>query len=180
MLEPKTAARIARDDPAAGPRPGSGPDTRSRLLATAIELFARQGLDAVSLRAINTAAGARNASAAHYHFGSKLGLVEAIFEQVDAQIDPSVRVALDDIEARLDAGRPVSVREILEAAWTSGVETHLAALELARVERNAGNYDASRSATRRALAAATTHGERYMANEYLAGVIVEEPNAKSD
>ena len=54
--------------------------TRERLILAAEELFARDGLDAVSLRQVNTAAGQRNASAAHYHFGSKQGMVLALFE----------------------------------------------------------------------------------------------------
>jgi AcrR family transcriptional regulator len=49
--------------------------TRERLLDTAERLFATHGLHAVSLRTINTEAGARNVSAAHYHFGSKTGVI---------------------------------------------------------------------------------------------------------
>src|SRR6185369_14709669 len=40
--------------------------------------FAENGIQAVSLRTINTAAGARNASAAHYHFRSRESLVRAV------------------------------------------------------------------------------------------------------
>lgn len=55
-------------------------DTREALLLAGERLIAENGIDAVSLRQINTAAGQRNSSAAHYHFGSKEGLVRAIFD----------------------------------------------------------------------------------------------------
>jgi AcrR family transcriptional regulator len=54
--------------------------TRIRLTETAEELFAERGLQAVSLRDVCAAAGQRNHSAAQYHFGSRLGLVVAVFE----------------------------------------------------------------------------------------------------
>ncbi|MCR0983888.1 helix-turn-helix domain-containing protein [Roseomonas populi] len=53
-------------------------DTRQNLIATAERLFAERGVDAVSMREINRAAGQGNASALHYHFGSRDALIEAI------------------------------------------------------------------------------------------------------
>lgn len=50
-----------------------------RIILAAEELFALRGIDGVSLRQISSAAGSANNSAVHYHFGSKEGLVEAIF-----------------------------------------------------------------------------------------------------
>ena len=47
--------------------------TRAQLVATAEILFAARGLDAVSQNEITKAAGQRNASALHYHFGGKDG-----------------------------------------------------------------------------------------------------------
>ena len=44
-----------------------------RLVAAAETLFAGAGVDAVSLREINAAAGAGNASAIQYHFGDRAG-----------------------------------------------------------------------------------------------------------
>ncbi|MAF83215.1 MAG: TetR family transcriptional regulator, partial [Chromatiales bacterium] len=58
----------------------SSSGTREALLLAGERLIAENGIDAVSLRQINTAAGQRNSSAAHYHFGSKEALVRAIFE----------------------------------------------------------------------------------------------------
>ena len=54
--------------------------TREQLILAGERLFALSGLDSVSLRQINSAAGQRNSSAAHYHFGSKEALVQAIHE----------------------------------------------------------------------------------------------------
>lgn len=53
--------------------------TRERLLDAAERLFAEHGIDGVSLARITAAAGARNASATQYHFGSKTELLQAIF-----------------------------------------------------------------------------------------------------
>ena len=52
--------------------------TRTRLIMTAMRLFAADGVDKVSLRAISAESGSRNTAAAHYHFENKLGLIEAV------------------------------------------------------------------------------------------------------
>ena len=54
-----------------------GPARRS-LVAAGERLFAERGIRAVSLREINKAAGQRNSSALHYHFGSREGLLRAL------------------------------------------------------------------------------------------------------
>jgi AcrR family transcriptional regulator len=56
------------------------PDTKQRLLSAAKSLFAREGYQATSMRAITGSAGV-NLALANYHFGSKEALLEAIFEQ---------------------------------------------------------------------------------------------------
>jgi AcrR family transcriptional regulator len=56
------------------------PETPERLLDAAERLFAERGVDAVSVRAVNAAAGA-NVAAVHYHFGSKEALVEAVLRR---------------------------------------------------------------------------------------------------
>ena len=58
------------------------PDTRERLLLTALHLYAREGLHAVSLRRISTEAGSRNSAAMHYHFHNKLGVVQALVKLI--------------------------------------------------------------------------------------------------
>ena len=54
-------------------------DTRSVILQTASELFAKNGFDAVSIREISKAADV-NIALISYHFGSKEGLFTAIIE----------------------------------------------------------------------------------------------------
>jgi AcrR family transcriptional regulator len=54
-------------------------DTRSRLLAAAAELFASQGIDAVSVDAVAEAAD-RTSGSVYAHFGSKQGLLLALLE----------------------------------------------------------------------------------------------------
>lgn len=51
-----------------------------KIIKTAEQLFAERGIDNVSLREIATASGQSNNSAVQYHFGSKEGLVQTIFE----------------------------------------------------------------------------------------------------
>jgi AcrR family transcriptional regulator len=68
-------------------------------------LFAERGIEGVSLREINLAAKQRNTSAAHYHFGSKEALVDAIFEFRRSEIGKRRDEMLDAIEAgKSDAG----------------------------------------------------------------------------
>ncbi|ROO88291.1 TetR family transcriptional regulator [Actinocorallia herbida] len=55
-------------------------DAPDRLLDAAGLLFAEHGYDAVSVRAVNKAAG-MNPAAVHYHFGSKEALATAVLER---------------------------------------------------------------------------------------------------
>ena len=55
-------------------------DTRERLMDAAEHLFAENGFDGTSLRAITNEADA-NIAAVNYHFQSKVGLIAAVFER---------------------------------------------------------------------------------------------------
>lgn len=92
-------------------------DTKGSLILSGLELFATQGLDAVSMRTINAHAGARNASAVHYHFGSKMGMVKAIVEFLKGQLDGHRLPMVNNLEARAAAGEQLTVREILGANY---------------------------------------------------------------
>lgn len=71
-----------------------GDATRIRLVKTAERLFAANGLDAVSLRSVNAAAGL-GPSSVHYHFGTKNDLLAAVLldrgtavrDQISANVD---------------------------------------------------------------------------------------------
>jgi AcrR family transcriptional regulator len=84
--------------------------TERRLLLAAERLFAERGIDAVSVRAINAAAGA-NVAAVHYHFGSKEALLEALIHERSQEVSERRGVLLD----RLEAGGVVTARGLAEA-----------------------------------------------------------------
>ncbi|MEE3099311.1 MAG: helix-turn-helix domain-containing protein, partial [Pseudomonadota bacterium] len=56
-------------------------ETKQGLLLAAERLFALQGFAATTIRQINAAAGQKNQSAIHYHFGSRDGILDAILDQ---------------------------------------------------------------------------------------------------
>ena len=79
-----------------------------RIVLAAERLFSLHGIDGVSLRQISAEAGSANNSAVHYHFGSKDGLIGAIFRHrlprliserrlLAARCDP------DDLRSRFEA-----------------------------------------------------------------------------
>ncbi len=71
--------------------------TRETLILTGERLFAEHGIDAVSLRRINMAAGQRNSSAAHYHFGSKDALIRAVFDYRMQRVNDRRLAMLDEL-----------------------------------------------------------------------------------
>jgi AcrR family transcriptional regulator len=77
-------------------------------------LFGDRGIEGVSLREIAAAAGQGNTSAVRYHFGSKDGLVAAIFSYRMARIDERRGALLADFYAER-AGEPLDVRLLVEA-----------------------------------------------------------------
>jgi AcrR family transcriptional regulator len=79
--------------------------TRARLLRAASELFAREGIDAVSIDAVADAAG-RTSGAVYAHFGSKRGLVTAVLDEWKEQVAVVIAAAFEaapDLPSRLDA-----------------------------------------------------------------------------
>lgn len=67
------------------PPAGSDQTVRQQLLAAARGLFAKQGYDAVSIRAVAEAAQV-NPAMIHYYFGSKQGLYEAMLASTFAPL----------------------------------------------------------------------------------------------
>ena len=87
-------------------------DTYERLLETAERMFAEQGYGAVSARAITVAAGA-NIAAVHYHFGSKIDLLRAVYARRTVSLNAErERLLADSVER--SGGRP-AVADILRA-----------------------------------------------------------------
>lgn len=73
-------------------------DTRERLLRAGEQLFAEHGTSGVSAREIVRTAEVGNASALQYHFGDREGLVRAVLEQHERQIDVRRHQLLDELE----------------------------------------------------------------------------------
>lgn len=89
-------------------------NTRLRLILAAEKLFGDKGIHGVTLKEINGAAGQRNESALHYHFGSKPALVQAIMLYRSSDIDLR-RVEM--VDALLDEGRDGDLPSILWALF---------------------------------------------------------------
>ena len=70
-------------------RPAGISDTRDRILASARELFARNGIDRTSIRAVAAGAGV-DAALVHHYFGTKQQLFAAA---IHLPIDPMVVIA---------------------------------------------------------------------------------------
>jgi AcrR family transcriptional regulator len=95
---------------AAHPLPPPGPRallTMEKLLDSAERLFAQQGVLTASVRDITVMAGQRNASAMHYHFGGREGLVAAVLERHGA------RVAQDRAELMAELGNDTHVASLM-------------------------------------------------------------------
>jgi AcrR family transcriptional regulator len=87
-------------------------DTRESLLDAAESLFSEHGIQAASLRAITQQAGA-NLAAVHYHFGSKDGLVRAVFSR---RLKPLNEERLRLLDAcALDSQAVDGVEQVIEA-----------------------------------------------------------------
>jgi AcrR family transcriptional regulator len=85
-------------------------DTKSQIKAAAQLLFARHGVDAVTIQQIVAAAGQRNNAALHYHFGTKEELIRQLVVDGAAVLDERRQGMLREIDAR---GGPSTIREVL-------------------------------------------------------------------
>ncbi|MFZ3567268.1 TetR family transcriptional regulator [Streptomyces sp. BH097] len=83
--------------------------TRRRLIDVAERLFAEQGIHATSLREIAAAADQRNTSAVAYHFGTKRGLIDAIYED---RLTVTTARQLELLEAVDEQGRGMELRAL--------------------------------------------------------------------
>lgn len=85
------------------------PDTIARILDAAEELFAEKGFSDTSLRSI-TGLAEVNLAAVNYHFGSKKGLIQAVFSRY---LDPFCESLNRQIDAYEQSGQPRDVEAIL-------------------------------------------------------------------
>lgn len=105
-------------------------ETRRRLVAAGLELFRRQGYEAVTTRQLAEAAGV-NQSAIPYHFGGKQGVYLAVAEHVVALNASLVGPILAAAKARAGDGSAEAAAEAL----------HQATVAMARIALDSGYRD---------------------------------------
>lgn len=88
-----------------------GDRTRLRLKKAALRLFAQRGIENVSIRDIQAAAGQKNNGSITYYFSSRDALIREIVADVAKVLDDDNNRRLDALEAR---GGPETVREVVE------------------------------------------------------------------
>ena len=99
---------------AAQPKTEKHADTRERLLLTALNLYAREGLHAVSLRRISAEAGSKNSAAMHYHFDNQRGVVHALMKMITHELR-DMDEALREDKGEKNGGKKGEQRSMREA-----------------------------------------------------------------
>src|SRR2546421_8342263 len=94
-------------------------ETKSQIKAAAQMLFARRGVDGVTVQEIVNAAGQRNNAALHYHFGSKEELIRQMVVDGAAVLDERRQGMLRELEAR---GGPATISEGMLGLVFPGIE----------------------------------------------------------
>ena len=84
--------------------------TGERILDAAELLFIERGFAATSLRAIAAKAGV-NLAATHYHFGSKNGLLAAVFHR---RVEPINRQRLAELKQLIESDTQLTTRKVVE------------------------------------------------------------------
>ncbi|KAB2966177.1 TetR/AcrR family transcriptional regulator [Zoogloea sp.] len=95
------------------------PDAKTRILDAAERLFMENGFAATSVRMITGAAGVPVALV-NYHFGTKQGLMEAVYERALGSRGGSRVSYLDKLEAEA-AGQPIAVDVLVDAFLSSAL-----------------------------------------------------------
>ncbi len=94
--------------------------TPERILRSAEKLFSERGIDGVSLREITSDSGV-NSAALHYHFGSKIAVLEKIFEMRAKPIAQRRMQLINELEYNRQ-GRPM-VEDVLRAFLRPALES---------------------------------------------------------
>ena len=99
--------------------PVESAESKAKMLAAAERLFSEGGINAASLREIATAAGQRNPFAVQYHFGTREGLVQAIFDHRMFEMEPIRERMLSSARA---TGRLEDTRALVEIVYLPQLE----------------------------------------------------------
>lgn len=95
-------------------------DTRTALIEAAQRLIAERGLGTVSVKDITQAAGARNPSAVHYHFGNVETLIKEVFARRYQHIEDERFKRLATVNVADPAPRLVALMEAALAPFLEG------------------------------------------------------------
>lgn len=82
---------------------------RELLVQAALKLFADEGIEGVSIRAVNREAGLGPASM-HYHFGTKDALIDAVLHMHGDKIVDAVKARADEL---MEGDAPVTSRDLV-------------------------------------------------------------------
>jgi AcrR family transcriptional regulator len=102
------------------PRPTGMPEkitTKDLLIEKAESLFARHGLDGISLREIAMAAGQSSNNAVQYHFKDKAGLVRAILDDRVRRTEAFRRACFETLAPE----KHTDPRELLKILWCASL-----------------------------------------------------------
>lgn len=91
-----------------------------KLLLSAEKLFGEQGIAAVSLRQVVSAAGQANSSAVQHHFGSKEGLLQAVFDMRLPELDEGRMQILETVK---DQAGHIAISQLLKAMFLPVIES---------------------------------------------------------
>ncbi|TLF60415.1 TetR/AcrR family transcriptional regulator [Nonomuraea sp. KC401] len=96
------------------PPKSAAPPTRDRLVEAALELFARQGYAATSLRQIAEAVGVRE-SAIYAHFSGKQALYDVLFTEAGP---PSLEALPFGMDELVEAGPAAAIPEVVNQVFS--------------------------------------------------------------
>ena len=141
-------------------------ETKNQIKAAAQMLFARNGIDAVTVQQIVDAAGQRNNAALYYHFRTKEELIRQMVVDGAAVLEARRREMLDDLEKWFSRfiAMPDPEDYRLLVLWT--ISTHLA-VELYTTARLL--IDSSAEKVLPSSLAAITLGNRCLTNSSALG-----------
>jgi AcrR family transcriptional regulator len=117
----KRSAPRRNTTPLAEAAVADSPNTRERLKEVAIELFAKHGLEAVSVRDITGTANLKNAGSLNYYFRTKDELIRQITIEIMAAADAYWKTGIDRLLERSDSP---SIRDLVRVlvSWPASPE----------------------------------------------------------
>jgi AcrR family transcriptional regulator len=110
---------VAGKSQASSPKGRADESARGAIMNAAERLFAERGIDAVSLRTINTEAG-YSVAALHYHFGTRDGLVKALLQRAQPAMFRQRATMVTALESQ-DHPRVEAIVEALVYPLTAGM-----------------------------------------------------------